>query len=105
HLTADLEVLYPALEMHLRPGALDRMARDHARAVDLERRLITTGATDTTALQEALYDLQGLLETHFRKEEEIFLPLLADESDEELERISTAATRAAESGRRERMVA
>ena len=93
HAQVEEDALYPAFEQHLHPGALDRMARDHARLRAFERRLTGTDVGNTTSLQETLYDLQGLLETHFKKEEEIFLPLLADEPDEQLDRLFRAMTR------------
>jgi hemerythrin-like domain-containing protein len=95
HARAEEEVLYPVFEAHLAPGALERMVRDHARVRECENRLIEIDGDDTTSLQETLYDLQGLLETHFRKEEEVFLPLLTHEPDEELDRLFRAMARAA----------
>jgi len=95
HAWAAEEVLYPAFETQLQPGALGRMVSDHLRVTELEQRLITTDVDATTALQEALYDLQGLLETHFKKEEDIFLPLLAGQPDDELDRIFRAMNQAA----------
>ena len=67
HAAAEEDGGLAVFEAHLRPGALSGMAGDHLRAGELERRLITTAVGDTTALQETLYDLQSLLETHFRK--------------------------------------
>ena len=95
HARAEEEVLYPVFEAHLPPGALERMVQDHARVRGFKNRLIAIGVGDTTSLQEALYDLQGLLETHFKKEEEVFLPLLAHEPDEELDRLFRAMAQAA----------
>jgi len=94
HARAEEAVLYPVFEAHLVPGALERMVRDHARVREFTNRLIENDG-DTPSLQETLYDLQGLLETHFRKEEEVFLPLLAHEPDEELDRLFRAMARAA----------
>ncbi|MGE5274047.1 MAG: hemerythrin domain-containing protein [Verrucomicrobiota bacterium] len=95
HTRAEEEALYPTFERHLRPGALHRMGRDHARLRGFEHRLVATDVRDTTSLQETLFDLHGLLETHLKKEEEIFLPLLADEPDEQLDRLFRAMTRTA----------
>lgn len=95
HARAEEDVLYPVFERHLAPGALERMVADHARIHELENRLTATDVGDTTSLQETLLDLQGLLETHFKKEEEVFLPLLAHDPDEELDRLFRAMAQAA----------
>jgi iron-sulfur cluster repair protein YtfE (RIC family) len=52
------------------------MVADHEAIRVLLARLEETDLADTALLQELLYGLHALITTHFRKEEELYLPLL-----------------------------
>lgn len=52
------------------------MTADHEAIRVLLDRLAETDLADTALLQELLYGLHALITTHFRKEEELYLPLI-----------------------------
>lgn len=85
HARAEDRVLYPAVGRAMgAPQATATMQRDHIAVVNLIAELsslrhasngqITDGSKND--LRRILYGLYTLLETHFAKEEEIYLPLL-----------------------------
>jgi iron-sulfur cluster repair protein YtfE (RIC family) len=87
HANAEEISLYPAIEKLLGESAMARMLRDHIVVADFIEDLENVDLERTTELQETLYDLQGVLDTHFEKEEEIYMPLLTRLPLEEQERI------------------
>ncbi len=75
HARAEERVLYP--EWARLVGFADAaapMIHDHEAIVARIERLEATDPGDTDALQELLYGLYALIETHFRKEEDVQLP-------------------------------
>lgn len=110
HLAAHAEeeerFLYPVVERLLRAigGATKTMSRDHVSIVgkiaDLEALAASmreNGVTDDDRAEAAriLYGLSALLEVHFAKEEEIYLPLLeAGLSDAEASGLSAELSHA-----------
>jgi iron-sulfur cluster repair protein YtfE (RIC family) len=86
HATAEEQVLYPAVEQAMAaPGATATMAADHAEIVARIDRLADTIATieqqwpDAALARGVTHQLVGLsaiLQLHFRKEEEVLLPVL-----------------------------
>ena len=82
HAEAEELELYPAVAHHLRhPLATAVMVFDHELMRERARELRETDAEDVERLQELLYGLQAVLDAHFRKEEQFYLPLL-DRPDE-----------------------
>jgi iron-sulfur cluster repair protein YtfE (RIC family) len=86
HAQAEEAVLYPAVERVMgAPGATDTMKADHDEIVARIDRLAGATATVGTApaspeqaeqLRAQLYGLSAILHLHFRKEEEVLLPVL-----------------------------
>jgi iron-sulfur cluster repair protein YtfE (RIC family) len=86
HARAEEQVLYPAVEQAMAaPGATATMRADHAEIVSRIDRLADTAATvairwpdDAVArdLTHQLVGLSAILLLHFRKEEEVLLPVL-----------------------------
>ena len=86
HAAAEEEVLYPAVEQVMAaPGATATMAADHAEIVARIDRLANTVETieqrwpDAALARDVAHQLVGLsaiLQLHFRKEEEVLLPVL-----------------------------
>lgn len=86
HAQAEEQVLYPAVaEIMGAPGTTATMSRDHVAihqmTLDLQavrRQLDPTHLThkDEQALRRLLYGLHALVQVHFAKEEEVFLPAL-----------------------------
>lgn len=77
HAKAEEEVLYP--EWARLVGHMDAavpMVHDHEAIVMRVERLANTPPEDTETLQELLYGLYALISVHFRKEEDIQLPVL-----------------------------
>jgi|SRR5215207_2715177 len=85
HAWAEDAVLYPMVEqvMHA-PGATATMSRDHAEVVRLTAELQRSrdsmpdaiDADQRRDLQRMLYGLYAIIQLHFAKEEELYLPLL-----------------------------
>jgi iron-sulfur cluster repair protein YtfE (RIC family) len=86
HAAAEEQVLYPAIEQAMAaPGATATMAADHTEIVARIDRLADTTASverrwpDAALARDVAHQLVGLsaiLQLHFRKEEEILLPVL-----------------------------
>jgi iron-sulfur cluster repair protein YtfE (RIC family) len=86
HARAEEAALYPTVERVMAaPGATDTMKADHVEIVRRVDTLSTTAAdigagppTGTRAeqLRAELYGLSAILRLHFRKEEEVLLPVL-----------------------------
>lgn len=86
HARAEEQVLYPAVEQAMAaPGATSTMRADHAEIVSRIDRLADTAATvadrwpDNAVARDLTHQLIGLsaiLLLHFRKEEEVLLPVL-----------------------------
>ncbi|HET9608721.1 MAG TPA: hemerythrin domain-containing protein [Acidimicrobiales bacterium] len=86
HATAEEAVLYPAVEDAMAaPGATATMRADHAEIVArIDRLADATGAVeqrwpDAALVRDLAHQLVGLsaiLQLHFRKEEEVLLPVL-----------------------------
>lgn len=75
HARAEEDVLYPewaALVGY--PDAAAPMVHDHEAIVARVDALAAADASDVDALQQALYELHGLIAVHFRKEEDLQLP-------------------------------
>jgi len=82
HAEAEELWLYPQVTRRLHhPRAIAVMEFDHLLLREYVDRLATADLEDEDVLQEALYGLSALLDAHFRKEEEIYLPLLEDEKE------------------------
>lgn len=76
HALAEEEVLYP--EWAKLVGYADAaapMVHDHEAIVDRIDRLEQADVSDVDALQELLYGLYALIGVHFRKEEDLQLPV------------------------------
>jgi iron-sulfur cluster repair protein YtfE (RIC family) len=56
------------------------MVADHQAIRVLIERLAEADLGDTALLEELLYGLHALISTHFRKEEELYFPLLAGDT-------------------------
>ena len=96
HAEAEEEVLYP--EWARLVGHADAsvpMVHDHRAIVARVERLAATPPDDVDSLQELLYGLYALIEVHFRKEEDIQLPVFDAQPqefvDEVLARMAEAA--------------
>jgi hypothetical protein len=61
------------------------MSRDHVAIGERIEALGAAEVTDTATLQELLFGLYALIAVHFDKEEEVYLPLLDGEPEDELE--------------------
>ncbi len=85
HAYAEDQALYPAVQKVMgSPQATATMSRDHVEvgrlAEELKNRLplrpTRLSSGQVTDLQRVLYGLYALVQVHFAKEEEIYLPLL-----------------------------
>lgn len=77
HAQAEEQVLYPEWAKLVGFGdAALPMVHDHEAIVARINRLADADVTDVDLLQELLYGLYALISVHFRKEEDIQLPLL-----------------------------
>jgi iron-sulfur cluster repair protein YtfE (RIC family) len=106
HARAEEAALYPLVEELMdAPGATDTMRADHVEIVRrisaLAAAIADVGAAPPTAaraeqLRGELYGLSAILQLHFRKEEEVLLPVLdagldADEGTRLFAAMSAAA--------------
>lgn len=77
HAAAEERRLYPEVGRLLgHHEATATMSYDHLAIRGRTRELAETPVEATDRLQELLYGLFALIETHFRKEEEVYLPFL-----------------------------
>ena len=78
HASAEEAVLYPAVEqVSHAPGSLVTMRADHREVVRRIDALAAASSGDSlAAVPFQLVGLAAILELHFRKEEELLLPLL-----------------------------
>jgi iron-sulfur cluster repair protein YtfE (RIC family) len=82
HAEWEDQVLYTAVgELLGDERATATMSRDHVAIGRMIEALGETEASDVARLQELLYGLHALIEVHFEKEEEIYLPLLDQHPD------------------------
>jgi iron-sulfur cluster repair protein YtfE (RIC family) len=90
HAEAEERTLYPALAtLYGHPDATATMSFDHQAIGERIVALETTAPEDTARLQQLLYGLHALISVHFRKEEEVYLPLLETRPDGEIEQLMT----------------
>lgn len=87
HAEAEEAVLYPEWAALVGfPDAAVPMIHDHRAIVDRIERLSAADAADVDTLQELLYGLFALISVHFRKEEDLQLPVF-DAAPEVTERV------------------
>lgn len=99
HAEAEELWLYPAVARQLgHPGSTATMAHDHRLLVEYVDALADAPTDDVPALQAAFYSIHALLDAHFRKEEDVLLPLLEYESQAETVRFVERAMALHESG-------
>jgi hemerythrin-like domain-containing protein len=80
HAESEERDLYPHVARLLGdPRATKPMVYDHDAIRQLTARLQEADNQDVSLLQELLYGLHALITVHFRKEEELYLPLLERE--------------------------
>lgn len=83
HAEAEENWLYPEIALQLRhPFSLAGMAFDHKLLAEQIEALQGADIEDTAALQEILFGIYTTLDVHFRKEEEVYLPMLEYEYEE-----------------------
>ncbi len=79
HAEWEEQVLYAAVGKVLgNTAATATMSRDHVAIRRMIDALAEADVSDVTRLQELLYGLHALILVHFEKEEEVYLPLLAE---------------------------
>lgn len=85
HAEAEEGFLYPEVDRILGdPRATGTMRYDHRAIRARIEALRKAEPADTRALEELLYGLYALIVVHFAKEEEVYLPLLDAEPEEEV---------------------
>jgi iron-sulfur cluster repair protein YtfE (RIC family) len=88
HAESEKRGLYPYLGRLLGdPQATAPMAYDHDAIARLTTRLTQAGVHDVPLLQELLYSLHALINLHFRKEEDLYLPLLERQPAEHVQHV------------------
>ena len=88
HAKAEEDVLYPEWARLVGFGdAAVPMVHDHEAIVQRINRLAETPPDQVDALQELLYGLYALISVHFRKEEDIQLPVFDAQPKEVVDRI------------------
>ncbi len=81
HAESEEQNLYPWIARILGdPRATAPMVYDHEAIRQLTARLKQTSVREVSLLQELLYGLHALITLHFRKEEELYFPLLDPEN-------------------------
>jgi Hemerythrin HHE cation binding domain len=89
HARREEEVLYGVIGDILgQPRATEPMVHDHQIILETARALGQTEADDLRLTQELLYRLYGLIVAHFRKEEDLYLPILDTHPDRAAEVIA-----------------
>ena len=82
HAESEERELYPEVARLLGdPRATATMEYDHVAVRQLTARLAEATVHDVALLQELLYGLHALITVHFRKEEELYLPLVEATDD------------------------
>jgi Hemerythrin HHE cation binding domain len=77
HARSEEEVLYRVIgEILGQPRATEPMIHDHQLIQETTHLLAHTDTGDLRVTQELMYRLYGLIVAHFRKEEDLYLPLL-----------------------------
>jgi len=77
HARREEEVLYRVIgEILGQPLATEPMVHDHQIILETAHALGQTDTDDLRITQELLYRLYGLVVAHFRKEEDLYLPIL-----------------------------
>ncbi len=77
HAEAEEMWLYPAVARRLgHPAATQTMAMDHRLLRERVDALAKVDVADVQTLERLLYGIHALLDAHFRKEEDAYLPLL-----------------------------
>lgn len=77
HARREEEVLYRVIGDILgQPRATEPMIHDHQIILETAHALGQTDAGDVQLTQELVYRLYGLIVAHFRKEEDLYLPIL-----------------------------
>jgi Hemerythrin HHE cation binding domain len=88
---SETRALYPHLERLLGdPHATVAMRYDLNTIARFADKLAATSVHDTATLQELLYGTHAIMSVHFRKEDELYLPLLESERPERLEHVLRA---------------
>ena len=101
HAEAEERFLYPKVaELLGDPRATATMLHDHAAIRERAEALARVEVGDTTGLQELLFGLHALIAVHFEKEEQVYLPILDAEPEDDLRALF--GRMAAESGHRPR---
>ena len=88
HAEAEEQVLYPEWARLLdHADAAAPMIHDHRAIVERIDRLKVTPTSDVAQLQELLYGLYALISVHFRKEEDLQLPVFDAEPADYVEQV------------------
>ena len=87
HARTEEEVLYRVIgEILGQPRATEpNLVRDHQLIRETAHLLAHTDAADVGITQELMYRLYGLIVAHFRKEEDLYLPILDAHPERALE--------------------
>ena len=88
HAHAEEEVLYPEWARLVGyPDAAVPMVHDHAAIAARIEQLAATPPSDVGTIQELLYGLYALITVHFRKEEDIQLPVFDRQPPEVVDQV------------------
>jgi len=88
HAEAEEAVLYPEWARLVGyPDAAVPMVHDHRAIVARVEQLAATPRDDADTLQELLYGLYALILVHFRKEEDVQLPVFDEQPKEVVEQV------------------
>jgi iron-sulfur cluster repair protein YtfE (RIC family) len=86
HAQAEERALYPAVAgLYGHPDATATMSYDHRAIGEQIDALAAADPADTDTVRQLLYGLYAVILVHFRKEEEVYLPLLEARPDAEVE--------------------
>jgi DUF438 domain-containing protein len=81
HAISEDEALYPLVAKYMgAPDATTTMTREHEEVAALTARLhqLMQSSGEQSALREVLYGLYAIISLHFKKEEELYLPVLRE---------------------------
>ena len=88
---SEARALYPHVDRMLHdPHATAAMRYDLEAIRRFADELASTSVRDTATLQELLYGVHAVIRVHFRKEDELYLPLLERERPERLQHLLRA---------------